>query len=53
MDPDQLPRLMRETWNTPGGVVPDPIKGLWAAVLIRDTSGWSCAGSTQDQPVNG
>ena len=37
-----------ETWNTPGGVVPDPTKGLWAAVLIRDAGGrWQPAGTTQ------
>lgn len=29
-----------ELWSTPHGVVPDPEKGLWAAVLIRDGPGW-------------
>jgi hypothetical protein len=28
-----------ETWNTPGQIVPDPTKGLWAAVLTRDANG--------------
>jgi general stress protein 26 len=41
-----------ETWNTPEGVVPDPRNGLWAAVLVRDGSGWRYAGSTQDKPFN-
>ena len=29
-----------ELWSTQHGVVPDPVKGLWAASLIRDASGW-------------
>jgi general stress protein 26 len=37
-----------ETWNTPKNVVPDPAKGLWAAVLTRKDSEWRYAGSTQD-----
>jgi general stress protein 26 len=41
-----------ETWNTPEGVVPDTRNGLWAAVLVRDGSGWRYAGSTQDEPFN-
>ena len=41
-----------ETWNTPGQVVPDPTKGLWAAVLTRDENGWRCAGTTQEAPFN-
>src|SRR5262249_5927586 len=31
-----------ETWNTPGQIVPDPTKGLWAAVLTRDADGRRC-----------
>jgi general stress protein 26 len=41
-----------ETWNTTGQIVPDPTKGLWAAVLVRDTTGWRYAGTTQDAPFN-
>jgi len=41
-----------ETWNTPGQIVPDPTKGLWAAVLTRDADGWHCAGTTQEAPFN-
>jgi general stress protein 26 len=37
-----------ETWNSPHDVVPDPAKGLWAAVLVRDGAGWRHAGSSQD-----
>ena len=29
-----------ELWATPQGVVPDPVRGLWAAVLVREGSGW-------------
>src|SRR5882724_8015699 len=29
-----------ELWSSPHGVVPDPVKGLWAAVLVREASGW-------------
>ena len=29
-----------ELWSSPRGVVPDPVMGLWAAVLVRDASGW-------------
>ena len=29
-----------ELWSSSHGVEPDPIKGLWAAVLVRDASGW-------------
>ena len=41
-----------ETWNTPGQIVPDPTKGLWAAVLTREADGWRCAGTTQEAPFN-
>jgi general stress protein 26 len=41
-----------ETWNTPGQIVPDPSKGLWAAVLTRDANGWRYAGTTQESPFN-
>ncbi len=42
-----------ETWNTPGGVVPDPTRGLWAAVLTRAAGGgWHHAGTSQDAPFN-
>jgi general stress protein 26 len=41
-----------ETWNTPGQIVPDPTKGLWAAVLTRDANGWRHAGTTQELPFN-
>jgi general stress protein 26 len=41
-----------ETWNTPGQIVPDPAKGLWAAVLTRDADGWRYAGTTQEAPFN-
>jgi general stress protein 26 len=37
-----------ETWNSPHDVVPDPTKGLWAAVLVRNGAGWRYAGSSQD-----
>jgi general stress protein 26 len=36
-----------ETWNSPHNVVPDPTKGLWAAVLVRDGPGWRYAGVSQ------
>jgi general stress protein 26 len=29
-----------ELWSSPHGVVPDPVIGLWAAVLVRDATGW-------------
>ncbi len=29
-----------ELWSSPDGVVPDPVKGLWAAVLVRDALDW-------------
>ena len=29
-----------ELWSSSDGVEPDPVKGLWAAVLVRDASGW-------------
>jgi general stress protein 26 len=41
-----------ETWNTPGQIVPDPTKGLWAAVLTRDANGWRYAGTSQEVPLN-
>ena len=41
-----------ETWNTPGQIVPDPTKGLWAAVLTRDADGWRYAGTSQEVPFN-
>jgi general stress protein 26 len=41
-----------ETWNTPAEIVPDPTKGLWAAVLTRDATGWRDAGTTQEAPFN-
>ena len=37
-----------ETWNTPGPIVPDPTKGLWAAVPTRDADGWRYAGTSQE-----
>jgi general stress protein 26 len=41
-----------ETWNTPGKIIPDAAKGLWAAVLTRDANGWRHAGTTQEAPFN-
>jgi hypothetical protein len=35
---------MRES----GQIVPDPTKGLWAAVLTRDADGWRYAGTSQE-----
>jgi len=29
-----------ELWSSPHGVMPDPVIGLWAAVLVREPSGW-------------
>jgi general stress protein 26 len=29
-----------ELWSVSDGVVPDPVRGLWAAALIREGSGW-------------
>lgn len=29
-----------ELWSSSHGVVPDPVRGLWAAVVIREGSGW-------------
>ena len=29
-----------ELWSSSNGVVPDPLIGLWAAVLVRDSTGW-------------
>jgi len=37
-----------ETWNSPHNIVPDPSKGLWAAVLVRDGCRWRYAGSSQE-----
>jgi len=41
-----------ETWNTPEGIVPDPTRGLWAAVLTRDADSWRYAGNTQQSQFN-
>ena len=30
-----------ELWSVPEGVVPDPVRGLWAASLVREGSGWT------------
>lgn len=29
-----------ELWSVPEAVVPDPVRGLWAALLVREKSGW-------------
>jgi len=29
-----------ELWSVPEAVVPDPVRGLWAALLVREGSGW-------------
>ena len=29
-----------ELWSSSNGVVPNPVMGLWAAVLVREASGW-------------
>lgn len=29
-----------ELWSAPEAVVPDPVRGLWAVVLVRGESGW-------------
>jgi general stress protein 26 len=29
-----------ELWSSKDSVVPDPLKGLWAAALIREPTGW-------------
>jgi general stress protein 26 len=29
-----------EIWSSPHDVVPDPVRGLWAAVLVREEPGW-------------
>ena len=39
-----------EIWSSSHGVEPDPIKGLWAAVLTRDASGW-CQHTTFPLPA--
>jgi general stress protein 26 len=31
-----------ELWSSRHGVIPDPTKGLWAAALTREDSGWRC-----------
>jgi general stress protein 26 len=31
-----------ELWSSHHGVLPDPAKGLWAAALTRESSGWRC-----------
>jgi len=31
-----------ELWSSRHGVIPDPTKGLWAAALTREASGWRC-----------
>ena len=32
-----------ELWSAPHGVVPDPVRGLWAATLVREGPGWVAA----------
>ena len=29
-----------ELWSSKDGVIPDPLKGLWAAALTREPTGW-------------
>jgi general stress protein 26 len=41
-----------ETWSSSRGIVPDPKRGLWAAVLVRGESGWRYGGSTQEPAFN-
>jgi general stress protein 26 len=40
-----------ELWATSQGVVPDPVRGLWAAVLIREESGWVQSTTFPGSPV--
>ena len=32
-----------ELWSAPHGVQPDPVRGLWAAALVREGTGWVAA----------
>ena len=32
-----------ELWSLPHGVVPNPVRGLWAAALVREGTGWVAA----------
>jgi general stress protein 26 len=40
-----------ELWSAPQGVVPDPVRGLWAAVLVRGGSGWVQCTTLPGSPV--
>ena len=41
-----------EIWSSAHAVVPDPKVGLWAAVLVREGSGW-CLQTTRPSPKTG
>jgi general stress protein 26 len=40
-----------ELWSVTEGVVPDPVRGLWAAVLIRDGAGWVQSTTLPESPA--
>ena len=40
-----------ELWSTSQGVVPDPVRGLWAAVLVREGAGWVQSTTLPGSPV--
>lgn len=40
-----------ELWATAQGVVPDPVRGLWAAVLVREGAGWLQSTTLPGSPV--
>jgi general stress protein 26 len=40
-----------EMWSSPHGIVPDADLGLWAAVLVRDASGWQQRVTARRSPL--
>jgi general stress protein 26 len=40
-----------ELWSSSQGVVPDPVRGLWATVLVREGSGWVQSTTLPRSPV--
>jgi len=41
-----------ELWSSPHGIVPDPLHGLWAAVLVRGPDGWRQHTTFPQPPVH-
>jgi general stress protein 26 len=40
-----------ELWSSSEGIVPDPVRGLWAAVLVREGSDWVQSTTFPGSPV--